>query len=77
MFNLDNTRNGVHPSVTAPTDPAPEQLGGVRGRGSAGGSEGHAAPAEGSGPNPHTGIQHTGERLNEHAEQERKCKTKG
>lgn len=62
MFYLDEARNGVHPSVAAPTDPGTEQLGAIGGRGSAGGPAGHVASAEGSGPNPGTGVQVSGER---------------
>lgn len=76
-FHLDNARNGIHPSVTAPTDSGTKQLREVRGRGSTGGPAGHAASAEGSGPNPGTGIQPSGERQNEQVGRERKCKTKG
>lgn len=59
---IDEARNGLHPSVTAPADPGTEQPGEVGGRGSAGGPGGHAAPAKGSGPNSGTRIRPSGER---------------
>lgn len=61
LFCLDNARNGVHPSVTAPNDPGTEQLREVGGRESTRGPAGHASSAEGSGPNLGTDFQPSGE----------------
>lgn len=60
LFCLDEARNEVHLSVTAPADPGAGQPG--AGCGSGGGPAGHGAAAEGSGPNPGAGAQVSGER---------------